>query len=180
MAIRVRRALFQDAPGIARVHVDTWRSTYRGIISDDYLDGLDYGRSQKNWEDGITDPSHRTTFFVAEDDEVGIVGFAACGRVRDNKWGYSGELYAIYLNQDMQRKGSGKRLVLSVTRDLKARGLDSMLVWVLEENPYKRFYESIGGTYVGTSEISVGGKKLKELGYGWRDLDSLISRLATD
>jgi ribosomal protein S18 acetylase RimI-like enzyme len=180
MVVRIRRALFQDAPGIARVHVDTWRGTYRGIVPDSYLDSLDYGRSQKNWEDGITDPSHRTALFVAEDDKNGIVGFAACGKVRDNKWGYSGELYAIYLNQRIQRMGSGKRLVLSVARDLEARGLESMLVWVLAENPYKRFYESIGGTYVGTSEIGLGGMKLKELGYGWRDLDSLISRLATD
>jgi ribosomal protein S18 acetylase RimI-like enzyme len=126
------------------------------------------------------DSSHRTTLFVAEDDQVGIVGFAACGRARDSRWGYSGELYAIYLNQSMQRMGFGKRLVLSVARDLKARGLDSMLVWVLADNPYKRFYESIGGTIVGMSEISLGGEKLKESGYGWRDLDSLVSRLTTD
>lgn len=175
----MRKALLEDARGIARVQVDTWRSTYRGIVPDSYLDELDYERSQKNWEGAISDPDHRTTLFVAE-DEVGIVGFAACGGVRDKKWGYSGELYAIYLNQKMQGMGSGKRLALAVARDLKTRGFGSMLVWVLEDNPYKRFYESIGGTYVGASEIDLGGKKLRESGYGWRDVDSLISRLETD
>ncbi|MGH2619032.1 MAG: hypothetical protein ACRDHG_00480 [Anaerolineales bacterium] len=32
--MRIREALPTDSPAIAKVHVDSWRSTYRGIISD--------------------------------------------------------------------------------------------------------------------------------------------------
>jgi hypothetical protein len=33
----IREAELYDAAAIAIVHVDSWRSTYRGIIPEDYL-----------------------------------------------------------------------------------------------------------------------------------------------
>lgn len=41
----IREAQIADAPAIARVGVDTWRSTYCGIMADDYLDDLSYEKS---------------------------------------------------------------------------------------------------------------------------------------
>ncbi len=177
--MNVRRAQLQDAAAIARVQVDAWRSTYRGIVPDKHLDGMSYERSQRNWEEHISDPGKRNTVFVAEDDRGSVVGFAACGAARDDARDYESELYAIYVNQNMQRKGFGKLLVLSVVQDLKARGSDSMLIWVLADNQYKRFYESIGGMQVRTREVAVGGKTLPELGYGWRSMDALVARLTS-
>lgn len=178
--MNIRRAQLQDAAAIAHVHVDTWRSTYRGIAPDERLDGMTYERSQRNWEERISDPDRRNTLFVAEDDGGSVVGFASCGAAREDAQDYESELYAIYVNQNMQRKGFGKRLVFSVAQALKARGFDSMLIWVLADNQYNRFYESIGGTQVRTREVAVGGKSLRELGYGWRGLGVLIARLASE
>jgi hypothetical protein len=36
----VRRARPHDALRIARVHVQSWQSTYRGVLPPDYLDSL--------------------------------------------------------------------------------------------------------------------------------------------
>ena len=36
----LRRANINDAAAIAKVHVDTWKSTYKGIVPDDYLSSL--------------------------------------------------------------------------------------------------------------------------------------------
>ena len=149
-------------------------------MPDEYLDGMSYERAKRNWEERISDPEKRNTVFVGEDDEGSVVGFATCGAARDDARDYESELYAIYVNKSIQGKGLGKRLVLSVAQDLKARGFDSMLTWVLADNRYKRFYESIGGTQVRTRELAVGGKTLLELGYGWRDLDALIVGLASE
>lgn len=176
----MRRAQLHDAAAIARVHVDTWRSTYRSIVPDERLDGMSYERAQKLWEERISGPDKRNAVFVAEDDGGSVVGFADCGAAREDAGDYESELYAIYVNQSMQREGLGKRLVLSVVQYLKARGFDSMLIWVLAHNRYRRFYESIGGTRVRTREVNIGGKTLPELGYGWRDMDALIARLAPD
>ena len=44
-SIVIRPAQTADAPGIARVHVEAWRSTYRGIVSDAFLDNArQYGK----------------------------------------------------------------------------------------------------------------------------------------
>lgn len=102
------------------------------------------------------------------------MGFASCGPARDEKE-FGGELYAIYVDQRSQGKGIGRSLVRLVVQDLRTRGFDSMLVWVLAENPFRKFYEALGGKHVRTRDIEIGGKTLKELGYGWKRLDSAIS-----
>ena len=38
----IRRARPEDAEAVARVHVAGWRHAYRGLLPDDYLDGLDW------------------------------------------------------------------------------------------------------------------------------------------
>jgi len=38
--ITVRPAIPGDAPGIGRVHVDARQAAYRGLMPDEYLDGL--------------------------------------------------------------------------------------------------------------------------------------------
>ena len=166
----------RDAPAIARIHIDTWRSTYRGIVPDEYLSNLSYERRQQVWESALRDPKTQSVF-VAEDDTNGIVGFAASGQARGMGETFDGELYAIYVLQSAQGKGIGRSLVLSAARDLKAHGFRSMLVWVLEGNPYKRFYERLGGELVAARGIEIGGKSLKELGFGWKNLDLLITGL---
>jgi hypothetical protein len=45
----VREAIYTDIPAIARVHVDAWRSTYKGIFSDEYLANLSYEKRERAW-----------------------------------------------------------------------------------------------------------------------------------
>ena len=130
----MRRATVQDAVAIAYIHVDTWRTTYKGIIADEFLSNLSYERRQQMWEDAIKDQKNPTRVFVAEEDGQ-TIGFAACGPARDEKE-FAGELYAIYVTQSSQEKGVGRMLAGSAASDLKSRGLNSMLVWVLAENPF--------------------------------------------
>jgi ribosomal protein S18 acetylase RimI-like enzyme len=111
---------------------------------------------------------------VAEDENGHVVGFAGCGPVRDSEKEYVGELYGIYVNQSVQGKGVGRMLCREVARNLKSQALDSMLVWVLADNPSKGFYERLGGRRVREKEITIGGKVLTEWGYGWKNLDSLV------
>lgn len=176
MVVRMRKAEPQDSLSVAQVQVDTWRSTYRGVVPAEHLANLSYERSQRMWERILSDP--KITTFVAEDDNGRIVGFANCGPARDTKE-FGGELYAIYVIQSMQRMGIGRRLVLSVANDLVAHGFDSMLVWVLAENPYRRFYEKLGGEPLPSKDLVIAGKTLKERGYGWHDLNLLIARLVS-
>jgi hypothetical protein len=42
-----------------------------------------------------------------------------------------------------------------------------MYIWVLAENPAKKFYEKMGGRYIMQQEIEIGDKKFIESAYGW-------------
>ncbi|HZD12802.1 MAG TPA: GNAT family N-acetyltransferase, partial [Candidatus Binatus sp.] len=159
LGFEIRKALREDSAGIGRVHVDTWRTTYRDIIDQEYLANLSYQRGREQWEGAVTNPRSRTAVFVAvdQDHQNRVVGFAACGAVRDNK-DYDGDLYAIYILQDLQGKGIGRKLVSSVANELISHSFSSMLVWVLAQNPCRGFYEALGGEHVLTKDVKIAEK----------------------
>jgi hypothetical protein len=51
-----------------------------------------------------------------------------------------------------------------------------MLVWVLSGNPFREFYENLGGKLAGKKLLNVCGADLQEVAYGWPDLRSLLPR----
>ena len=171
--MRIRRALPPDAPGIARVHVESWRSTYVGLVPDDFLASYDYGERARARRDLLTDESRVT--YVAESRKDGIVGFLSGGPKRMDDMTYAGELYAIYLLEQHQRQGIGRRLVTKLCTWLLSQGLTSMYTWALEENPYRRFYESLGGTEFRRETMTLHGYDLVEVAYGWNDISPLAS-----
>ncbi len=63
--------------------------------------------------------------------------------------------------------GIGHQLFEEAGKWLSKRTLDSMIVWVLRENPYRKSYESLGGKLVGERTISTGEAGLPEVAYGW-------------
>ena len=87
--------------------------------------------------------------------------------------GYTGELYAIYLLARHQRLGIGRSLVRKLCAWLLTEGLTTVYTWVLEENPSRRFYESLGGTEFKCQTITIGGRDVMEVAYGWDDISPL-------
>ena len=79
--ILIRRATARDAPAIARVRVDSWRTTYRGMIPDAYLDGMQVEASTALWDRVLTAGPNTTCVFVAEHG-TDIVGFGAGNRLQ--------------------------------------------------------------------------------------------------
>lgn len=163
----IREAGIEDALSIANVQVKTWRSAYRGIVPDDYLDSLSIDKSAGGWAIFFSDTNKFA--FVALDRYGNIVGFASMGDNRTNSVEYEGELYALYILDEYQRKDIGKKLFSRVLEKFSLRGIKSMLVCVLKENHSARhFYESAGGIYLCEEEFELGGKMLLEVRYGWK------------
>ena len=173
MPISIRKAGPTDVEGIAKVHVETMRTTYKGIYPDAFLSSLAVGQVRNRWESVYLSPESHDTVYVAEDDSK-IVGFVIYGQDRDNDQTYKGEVIGLYILQDMQRRGIGKQLMRAAGKDLKSQGIDSMMVWVLANNPSRGFYERLGGEHVQTRSITVGGKQFQEYGYGWKHFDSIL------
>ncbi|NER81978.1 MAG: GNAT family N-acetyltransferase [Leptolyngbya sp. SIO1D8] len=171
----VRAVTHTDVEAMARVHVDTWRTTYRGIVSDELLANLSYEKREKGWHQVLDNaPKDGNFTYVAEDDSGNIVGFANGGVERAGNLVYQGELNAIYVLKSHQRKGIGRELIRATAQKLSQMEIQSMLVWVLAENPACRFYEMLGGQKVDEKEIERGGSKLIEIAYGWMDTANLL------
>lgn len=150
----------------------SWRTTYRGLLADDFLASLDASAYEDRWRRILEDGSSRV--YVAADGQ-NVVGFASGGRERAGETGYEGELYAIYLLLEAQGRGHGRRLVQAVVGGLRELRLRDMIVWVLRDNSSARgFYERLGGTYVRAQPITIGSSVLEEVSYGWRSLDDLL------
>ena len=171
--ILIRQAVDADARGVARVHVDSWRSTYAGIVPAEHLAALDYGAREANWHRILAD--RRQNVFVAEDPHGRIVGFSSGGPERSKDPAYAGELYAIYLFESRQRLGLGRRLVAALAEWFISRGWPSMLLWVLADNPSRGFYEALGGVQIKQETITIGGTELVEIAYGWSDISPLTA-----
>ncbi|HEY7294275.1 MAG TPA: GNAT family N-acetyltransferase [Dehalococcoidia bacterium] len=172
----MREAQCTDAAGIARVHVESWRTTYRGTVPSAYLDVLSAEQRRPSWERQLCSAEGRTSVFIAVDattDE--IAGFASGGPEQSGTIAeYPWELYAIYLLAGRQRRGAGRLLVTALVQRLRERGARELLLWVLAENqPARRFYEALGGTVVRERSITIGGADLAEIAYGWTDLEAL-------
>lgn len=172
-AIELRRATAADAPAIARVRIDSWRTTYRGIIPDAYLDRMELDASTAIWDRVLTAGPNTTSVFVAE--RAGeIVGFACGAMLAEAKYGIDAELVAIYLRREFQRVGLGRQLMGAVVDAQVAHRATGILTWVIAGNKAaRRFYERLGGELLVEQPFQWDGMDLIEVGYGWRDLSAL-------
>lgn len=168
-AVTIRNATSGDIDAIARVHVETSRATYARIFPPEHLATVTFERRQAAWRAILAD-SRSMTVVAALDDA--IVGFASGGARREGPVAYSAELYAVYLLPAHHRGGIGKRLVAAVIEILISQGHNSMLVWVLKDNPACGFYQRLGAVAVASTTLTRAGRELEEVAYGWPDLSA--------
>ena len=173
--MHVRKAKPTDASSIARVHVNSLRETYSGIVPAEFLARLSYKHREQEWQSLIA-TAHKSEagVLVMEDSEI-IIGFADGGPVREEMLSFEGELYSIYILREYQRKGLGTQLVSLIAQQLLGEGMHSMMLWVLARNPARHFYNAIGGKPFKRRYIAIGGTKLLELAYGWSDIRPLVA-----
>ncbi len=174
--MRIRTATAADASGLARVHVDTWRSAYRDILPATFLEALSYEARAERWRTNLGQASPQQFTLVAEDDGGEVVGFAGGGPERDGMPGYDGEIYAVYVLAQHQGRGIGRQLMSVSTRHLMEQGFRATMLWAMEANRRARsFYEMLGGQLVGRKMMTIADTPQIEVAYGWPDLTMLVN-----
>ncbi|MFK9090879.1 N-acetyltransferase family protein [Bacillus salipaludis] len=169
--MKIRKAVLADAKEIAKVHVDSWRTTYAGIVPEEYLNSLSYESREQLWKSSIP----KGGVYIARNLEGQIIGFISGGKERTGKYSdYIGELYAIYILKEYQSKGLGRFLIKPLIEELLLQNISTMLVLVLEDNSSRFFYEALGAEKIDTIEVEFAGKKVKELVYGWSDIRKVL------
>jgi ribosomal protein S18 acetylase RimI-like enzyme len=164
----VRRARPDDAPAIAETGVFGWRSAYRGILPDEYLDGMSIDTREIAWRHRLeADPEGLTPAWVGE-SAGRVVGFVSGGPPRDEDVAApAAEIYAVYLRPEAWRQGLGTALMEEATNHLRRLGATYLVLWVFEANrPARAFYEALGWLPDGGRQaLMVAGVRAQEVRY---------------
>ena len=148
----IRHATARDASAIAEVHVASWRWAYRDVVPEAALDELDVHERERMWSGWLDEETAGAEALVAEDrDEV--VGFCSYGPSRDHGvTPATGEVYTLYLREEMAGHGVGRELFAQANERLRALGYERATLWVLASNARTRkFYEAARWSADGTT-----------------------------
>ena len=156
MKIEIKKPDIQNAGKIVKVNMDTWKTSYRGIISDDYLDSLN-SLDEKRIERCMKQIQDNNPYLIALIDGE-IVGMLSYGKSRVDKHKESGEINAIYVLKEYQGNGIGKKLFLEAIKYLINKNYNSMIIGCLEGNTSNNFYIKMGGKVDYKTECTIGGK----------------------
>jgi ribosomal protein S18 acetylase RimI-like enzyme len=111
----IRQGTGDDLFMIAGVLVDTWRSTFRGLLADDFLDGMSREEQAVRHARRMGVPG--VSYLVAVEPVSGeIVGFANFGSGRGKVPVDIHEIYALYVRTEHQGSGIGTALVYSAAK----------------------------------------------------------------
>jgi GNAT superfamily N-acetyltransferase len=124
---------------VARVHVRSWQSAYRGLLPDEYLDTLRPEDRAQRYDFATRDPQKPQTIVAVE---AGLIcGFATTAPSRDSDLAGYAELYALYVDPDYWGHGLGRALISAARERLVALGFEHALLWLLMGNVRAdRFY----------------------------------------
>jgi GNAT superfamily N-acetyltransferase len=163
--VRIRDAVPSDAEAIAEVHVASWQEAYRGMLPDEYLDGLRAADRVAFWHERLGDPPARGAVLVAE-EEGRLLGFTNLLPHPDlgDTWAL---LPHVYLHPDAWGRGLGPALMAGVLDRARGDGFTHVELWTLVANVRaQHVYERDGWVSDGTEKREVvWGVELPEVRY---------------
>lgn len=160
--IIIRNIKKQDIPKVVDIQINGWKTAYRGIIEDKYLDTMNKEEKiEKRQRDYILNG-----FIVAELNND-VVGF--CRYIDNNSFSTEVkeadcELLALYVKSNLKYNGIGTKLFQYVKNEFIKKGKNKMILWCLKNNePSKKFYTKMGGKIISERPIEIGNKLYQEV-----------------
>lgn len=156
----IRRAVPEDAGGITKVNVYTWKTAYQGLVPAKLIDTR-IAELKERMEKCMKSIEEQVHYLVAEDNGQ-IVGFCSYGRDRSDNYVGAGEIYALYVLEEYQKTGIGKALFEAAAEDLLRNNYYEMIVNCLKGNPALEFYLHMNGSIVGERQDEILATKITE------------------
>lgn len=162
--IIVRKIKEEDIPSVVDIQINSWKTAYRGIVDDNYLDTMNRDEIIERRKKGYK----QNCFIVAElnKEVVGFCWYVDNNSFTPNEIDIDCELIALYVRPDLKYKGIGTKLFQFVTDKFKNINKTKMVVWCLKNNePSKMFYTKMGGEIAKEKIVEMGGKNYSEVGF---------------
>ena len=175
LSFHIREATEADLPQIAAIHHRNWQIAYAGIMTAEEIDVIHPEKRLPQWRQWMADPSNM--ILVATAPDTAVQGFVYGGKVKPHEIlsgdldGFDCEIYSLHTAEAVQGKGLGRALIADAARRWRGMGRRALMLWAYRDNPFRGFYERIGGAVVAEG-LDDG---IPDVAYGWRDLGGLLN-----
>ena len=105
----IRQAKPLDNYAIANIIVSGWKTAYKGLINDEFLDNLSVDIKAENWKNIILSQNENNHIYIYEENNE-ILGVIRFGKPDENYNNYNAEIHVLYVRPSLKRKGIGTKL----------------------------------------------------------------------
>jgi len=164
-SILIREAVKGDIPKLSALHVQSWKETYRNVKNPP-----GYEIREQQWIQQFERNDGSWFCYVAETINKELIGFAMGQAYSHSDLpDYSGELNKIFLLLSYQRLGIGRKLFCPIVQKFLSKGISSMVLFGIPQNPSAYFHEAMDGKKLYSKKGEFHG------GYGWKNLNEITS-----
>lgn len=169
--LRLREAEARDWQAVAALHAASWQRSYRGIMSDAFLDGEVVEERRRHWASRLASLGEGDLVLLAE-DAGGLAGFIAVWPDPDDRLAV--HIDNLHVVAGRQGQGIGRRLLGEAARRSAGAGRRRACLWVFDANAAAlRFYLSLGGTAAEHGSDMVEGRPVPHTRIAWNDTAAL-------
>ncbi|WP_446786493.1 GNAT family N-acetyltransferase [Macellibacteroides fermentans] len=142
VTLDIKTASIHDVKEISYIHASSWKTAYKGIVPQEYLDNLKNDFWIPSFEKWISDNTITAKLAYTGNEAIGCISY---GKSRDISLPDWGEIVSLYVLPKYLGRGFGKALLMSAINDMYNKGFENIYLWVLEENlQAQKFYRKNG------------------------------------
>lgn len=156
----IRFVVEKDLESIAKLYVHNHKTTYRDLLSEEYLNSLTVESAKNRWQKYLDE---NNKIWVAYESEV-FLGFTAGkeDEEMENTW----YLDSLHVSENARGRGIGTELIRTMGRYASENGYKSMSICVVKGNasakslylrlgakPYKEFEDNFGKSRANSEKL---------------------------
>jgi anti-sigma regulatory factor (Ser/Thr protein kinase)/GNAT superfamily N-acetyltransferase len=143
---------------MARVNVQAWQETYRGLVSDAVLDDPGFQAARERfWTAALSDERYRDNRTAVAEKDGELIGIAMSGPPLDADADWTRQLYVLYVVAAEHGTGAGRALL-----DAVVDADEPVALWVADPNPRAQaFYRKHGFVADGAYQFDDGVREVR-------------------
>lgn len=146
MKPEIRKRMIEDSEELAHCIAVVWNTTYKGIVDDEFLEGLlnSEKQSAERLKNSINDQPYYYVLTL-QNKIIGWIYFT----LDTEKYENTAEIHSLYILKEYQGNGYGKLLYNYAVENILKNKIKKLIIGCLDGNPSNDFYKHLGGKYIG-------------------------------